>query len=148
MEFFAVADNFPAMSSRNNFPQQRGRTYTDPTPTRYNTKYHQRGGPKNYRPEHNRRLINGDDVNSLTVSIDRHLTTDGTSSQTSFSTERSFKHTKDYRQPKKIYTPPISQTGWWRITMQKAGEIGKQRVMEALQGGCVRPFQPYHVTIP
>jgi hypothetical protein len=148
MEFFTViADNFHTMSSRNNFPQQRGRTYTDPTPSRYNTKYHQRGGPKNYRPEHNRRLINGDDVNSLTVSIGRHLTTDGTSLG-SISTERSFKHTKDHRPPKKIYTPPIARTGWWRITVQKADEIGKQRVMEALQGGCVRPFQPYHVTIP
>lgn len=131
------------MSSRNNYPQQRGRTYTDPTANRYNTKYHQRGGAKNCRPERNRRLINGDDVNSLTVSIDRHLTTDGT-----FPIERASKYAKDTRQSKKIYTPPVPQKGWWRITIQKASEIGKQRVMEALQGGCARPFQPFHVIIP
>jgi hypothetical protein len=144
MDYFTfAADNFYRMTTRT---RQRGRTYTDPTASRYNTKYNQRGGPRNYRPESNRRLTNGDDVHSLTASIGRHLTTDGVSLR-SLSTERALRNTKNQRGSLKANAAPVRQAGWWRITVDKAGDIGKQRVMEAIQAACVRPFQPFHVTI-
>jgi len=136
------------MTTRSNFSNNyRGRSYTDPTPTRAHSKYNQRGGPKNYRPERNRRQINGNDVDTLMVSIDRHLTTDGNSIQELLSTGRTVNHTKGQRQSKKKNNSPIPQIAWWRITIQKAGTIGKERVMAALQARSLRPFQPYHVNI-
>lgn len=134
------------MSQRNDLSYQRTRHFSDPTPSRYGTKYHRRGGKRNNRPEPNRRTINADDVHSLTVSIDRALTTDGNTSQDSFFTDRAVKHTKNSRPSMENYSPANSRQGWWRITIPDAGKIGKQLVLESLQGKCVRPFLPYHVT--
>jgi len=135
------------MSNRNNLSHYRGRSYTDPTSSRQNSKYHQRGGAKNYRPEPNRRSTNGDDVDTLMVSIGRHLTTDGNSAQELLSTRRTVNHTKGSRQAKTKNNSAVTQTAWWRVTVQHAGKIGKERVMAAIQGRCVRPFQSYHVNI-
>ena len=135
------------MSNRNNFSQHRGRNYSDPTPSRYNTKYNQRGGAKNYRPQPNRPTNHGDDLDTLMVSIGRHLTTDGNPSQESYSSGRIVNHNKGSQHSKKKKNSSTSQMGWWRITVQQAGTIGKERVMTALQGKCVRPFLPYHVCI-
>jgi hypothetical protein len=129
------------MSTRRNYSRNRGRNYTDPTPIRHNTKYQPRGGKKNSRPEPNRRQLNGDDVDSLMTSIGRHLTTGGNPSKEFFSTAR----TKGPRPLKKKSNSSTPQIAWWRITVKKAGTIGKERVMAALQARCLRPFQPYHV---
>jgi len=136
------------MSTRSNASYNyRNRNYTDPTPLRSHTKYNQRGGPKNYRPEPNRRQINGNDLDTLMVSIDRHLTTDGNSIQELLSTGRTVNRTKGQRQLNKKNNSSIPQIAWWRVTIQKAGTIGKERVMAALQARSLRPFQPYHVNI-
>lgn len=142
------------MSNRNNFSHHRGRNHTDPTSVRYNTKYNQRGGSRNYRPEPNRRHNNGDDVDTLMESIGRHLTTDGNNPQELFSTGRTVNnHSKGYRAQRKRNNnnnnnnSSIPQINWWRITIQQVGTIGKERVMSALQARCPRPFQPYHVNI-
>jgi hypothetical protein len=132
------------MPNRNKY-SQRGRSYTDPTPSRQNSKYHQRGGAKNYRPEPNRRRANGDDVDTLMVSIGRHLTTHGNPSQELSSRGRN--QTKSLPPSKKKNDSSTNRIAWWRVTIQKAGEIGKERVMAALQARCARPFQPYHVNI-
>jgi hypothetical protein len=132
------------MSTRNNYSNYRGRNYTDPTPSRYNSKYHQRGGAKNYRPEPTRRPFNGDDVDTLMTSLGRHLTTDGNPPQRSLTAGRTNNYTKGQRPTKGKNNSPIPRTVWWRVTVQKAGTIGKERVMTTLQAGCARPFQPYH----
>lgn len=143
-----IPDHFNTMSRRNDYSQHRGRNFNRSTASRHETKYHKRGGKGNFRPEPNRPPISSDDVHSLTMSIDRHLTTDGNSSQDVFFTDRSVKHTKNHRPSREIYKPLASQKGWWRITVSEAGTIGKQLVMEAIQAKCARPFHPYHVIAP
>ncbi|CAF0839800.1 unnamed protein product [Rotaria sordida] len=135
------------MFNRNDFSHNGGKHYTDPISYRYNSKYNQRGGRKNYRPESNR---NGDDVDTLMVSINRHLTTDGNPSQNLSSRRYVTKHTQDRRPTRPTYQlkkAQINQTGWWRVTIQQAGTIGKERVMSTLKAHCPRQFQPYHYFI-
>lgn len=146
VELLILPDYIVMMSHRNDFSYQRSRHFSDPTSSRHGTKYHRRGGKRNNRPEPNRQGVNADDIHSLTVSIDRALTTDGNTSQDSFFTDRAVKHTKNSRASMETYIPPNSKKGWWRITISEAGKIGKQLVLEALQAKCLRPFLPYHVT--
>lgn len=135
------------MSNRNDLSYHRARHFSDPTPSRHGTKYHRRGGKRNNRPEPNHRPINTDDIHALTVSIGQSLTTDGNTSQDSFFTDRTVKHTKHARPSAELYSTSNAKKGWWRITVYEAGKIGKQLIMEALQAKCVRPFLPYHVII-
>jgi hypothetical protein len=140
------------MSNRNYLSRNGGRHHTDPTSSRYNSRYNQRGDPRNNRPEPNRRPTNEDDIGSLMVSIDRNLTTDGNPSQRSMPTGRIVNHTRGRRRPMRMIhqpdrNPPVNQTAWWRISIQEAGTIGKERVMSTLKTHCARHFQPYHVTI-
>ncbi|CAF3919959.1 unnamed protein product [Rotaria sp. Silwood2] len=135
------------MFNRNNFSYNGGRHYTDPTSSRYNTKYSRRGGRKDYRPESHH---NGDDVDTLMVSINRHLTTDGNPSQDLSSRRYITKRTQGHRPTRLNYqfkSAQINQTGWWRVTIQQAGIIGKERVMSTLKAHCPRQFQPYHYFI-
>ncbi|CAF1209531.1 unnamed protein product [Didymodactylos carnosus] len=146
------------MSYRN---QTRGgyRHHTDPTSSGYykgsqNVRYRTRGGPSG-RGRGNRRPT--DDVDSLTVSISDNLTTD--TSVRNFrgrvvnSTHRGGggfggprpvglfnKHTNQSQARQ-------NQTGWWRVSIPKAGHIGKDRVMSILKVHTSRQFQPYHYFI-
>jgi hypothetical protein len=79
------------------------------------------------------------------TSLGRHLTTDGNPPQRSLTAGRTNNYTKGQRPTKGKNNSPIPRTVWWRVTVQKAGTIGKERVMTTLQAGCARPFQPYHV---
>jgi len=133
------------MSHRNNYAQQRGRNYSDPTPSRFNSKYQRRGGRNNNRPEPNRAIKMNDDVDTLMVSIGRHLTTDGNPSRDTFSTQHNVNQGKGSRFQKRKQNSNVPQIGWWRITILESGDIGKDRVMAAVQGRCARPFLPYHV---
>jgi hypothetical protein len=136
------------MSNRNAFFSNGGRRYTDPTPSRYNSRYNQRNGPKNYRPEPNHSSNGGDDVDTILTSIHRHLTTDGNHSQEPSSRGRMLRYTRGRRpthsNPPLTYSP-MNQISWWRVSIQQAGTIGKERVMSALKAHCPRLFQPYHV---
>ena len=135
--------------SHRNFPTRNGgRHQSDPTASRYNAKYHQRGGAKNYRPESNRRLTGGDDIDSLMISIDRNFTTDEHPSHGAPRSGRTVNQTRGRRtsHPGRLPKPAQeNQTGWWRISIQDAGTIGKDRVMSTLKAHCIRQFQPYHV---
>lgn len=135
------------MSHRNNYAQQRGRNYSDPTPSRFNSKYQRRGGRNNNRPEPNRAIKMNDDVDTLMVSIGRHLTTDGNPSRDTFSTQHNVNQGKGSRFQKRKQNSNVPQIGWWRITILESGDIGKDRVMAAVQGRCARPFLPYHYHI-
>lgn len=142
------------MSIATNFLHNSGRNYTDSTPSRHSARFYQRGGPRYSRPQSNRGPNNFDDVDTLMVSINRDLTTDGNPTRQSLTT-RSIVHRgrgrgRDRDQSRRHPQPPIqaqSQTGWWRITIPQAGTIGKERVMSSLKAHCTRQFQPYHVTI-
>ncbi|CAF1618975.1 unnamed protein product [Adineta ricciae] len=135
------------MSNRNN---QRTRHHTDPSSSRYNNaKYHQRNGGKNNRPEFSRRQIGSDDVDRLMMSVDDDLTTN-VKSQEASSRARACKNNGNRRSTRS--TPQLrkahqNQIGWWRIMVQDAGNIGKERVMTALRTYCPRQFQAYHYYI-
>jgi hypothetical protein len=140
------------MSIVNNFSHNGGRNYTDSTSFRHTARFRQRGGPRHYRPQHNRSLTQIDDVDTLMVSINRDLTTDGNSCRQSLSTRsvvnRGRGRGRDQgRRNTYPQAQPQPQTGWWRVTIQQAGTIGKERVMSSLKAHCTRQFQHYHVNI-
>ena len=133
--------------------REGGRHYSDPTASRFNSRnrYHHRGGPNPNprRPVRDRRPTGGDDLSSLTVSISRNL-----------GTGRHFSHNPNPRRqtgassndPRPRLLPvqtradqETNQRRWWRISIQQAGVIGKERVMATLKANCIRQFQPYHV---
>jgi hypothetical protein len=139
------------MSYRKYAGREGGRHYTDPTSSssrfNNNSRYRQRG-PGNNRPTHDRRPTVGDDLDTITVSINRNLTTDGNNPRGS-SIRR---HVVDRFHRPQIIRPTgrrdednTNQAKWWRVSIQQAGAIGKERVMSTLKGFCVRQFQPYHV---
>jgi len=70
------------------------------------------------------------------LSIGRHLTTDGTSSQKSFSTERSFKHAKDYRPSKKIYKQILKdiseEAAFINLNINNINEVFRDRVKDTI----------------
>lgn len=134
------------MSNRNFLSRAGGRHHSDPVATRYNTKYNQRGGARNNRPDNNRRPTGGDDVDSLMVSINRHLTTDGNALQDNRMGGRTVRQPIRGGRPRPAsHSASENLTGWWRIAVQKAGTIGKERVMSTLKTHCPRQFQAYHV---
>jgi hypothetical protein len=140
------------MSYRNFLSRDGGRHHTDPTSSRFNntSKYHQRGrGRGNNRPISNRHPTGGDDLDTITVSIGRNLTTDGTHGPSSSGRGRFVNHSQG---PRKIYSSSSrmndaqnSETKWWRVSIPQAGAIGKERVMSTLKVHCARQFQHYHV---
>jgi hypothetical protein len=140
------------MSYRNYSTREGGRHHTDPTSSRFNTKskYHQRGRGTNNRPVPNRRPTAGDDLDTITVSIGRNLTTDGINPQGSSIRGRGRTVSRSHG-PQQIHPHSrmndrdSNQTKWWRISIPQAGAIGKERVMATLLANCARQFQPYHV---
>ena len=133
------------MAYRNYPAREGGRHHTDPTSSRYNanSKYRQRGRGTN-RPVPSRRPTVGDDLDTITVSINRNLTTDGTNSHGLSSRGRSFRPQMIRPDPRRDNSDP-NQLRWWRVSIPQAGAIGKDRVMSTLKGSCPRQFQPYHV---
>ncbi|CAF0843293.1 unnamed protein product [Rotaria sordida] len=138
------------MSYRNYPSREGGRHHTDPTSSRFNTKskYHQRGRGTN-RPVPNRRPTAGDDLDGITVSIGRNLTTGGIDSQGSSIRGRivSRSHAPQQIHPSRMNDRDHNQPRWWRISIPQAGAIGKERVMSTLKVNCLRQFQPYHYFI-
>jgi hypothetical protein len=138
------------MSYRNYSTREVGRHHTDPTPSRFNSnsKYRQRGRGTN-RPVPNRRPTSGEDLDTITVSINRNLTTDGTNSRGSAIRGRFVDRFPRPRSHPQMIRPDgrgdNNDTKWWRISIPQAGAIGKERVMSTLKGSCARQFQPYHV---
>jgi hypothetical protein len=139
------------MSYRNYSSREGGRHHTDPTSSRFNnnSRYHQRGRANN-RPVPNRRPTVGDDLDTITVSIGRNLTTDGTNSLGSSVRGRFVNHRPG---PHQIHTSggrfndrENSSTKWWRVSIPQAGAIGKERVMSTLKAHFSRQLQPYHVS--
>jgi hypothetical protein len=126
------------------------RNRTDPTSSRFhaNTRYQRRGA--GIRP--NQRPIfpqqGADGLEGITVSINRHLTTDGVSSRI-----RTIASRNDRTRPQprtapstvRMDDPSTNQVRWWRVSIPQAGTIGKDRVMSTLQAHCIRQFQAYHV---
>lgn len=131
------------MSNRKFAPRNGGRHQSDPSSSRFNSRYHQRGG-RNNRPEANRRPTGGDDMESLMASMGRHLTTDGSGSQNAGPTVRPG---RGRRPTHPVHQVQNNQVGWWRVTIPKAGTIGKERVMSTVKANCTRQFQPYHVRL-
>ena len=146
------------MSERSFQVRDGGRHHTDPTSSRFNSnaRYHRRGRGLPNRPVPNRRPTGGDDLDTITVSINRNLTTDGTSHRGVMARGRFLD-----RVPRggggggRPYPQMIrhdgrgrddGETKWWRISIPQAGAIGKERVMSTLKGSCLRQFQPYHVS--
>ncbi|CAF0983370.1 unnamed protein product [Rotaria sp. Silwood1] len=138
------------MSYRNYSSREGGRHHTDPTSSRFNSKskYHQRGRANN-RPVPNRRPNAGDDLEGITVSIGRHLTTGGIDSQGSSIRGRTVSRSYGPQQiyPSRMNDRDNNQIKWWRISIPQAGAIGKERVMSTLKVNCLRQFQPYHYFI-
>jgi len=141
-----ILDSIQNMSYRNYSSREGGRHHTDPTSSRFNQRYRQRGIGIN-RPVHNRRPT-GEDLDTITVSINRNLTTDGIHSQgqpmrgrtvSRFSRPHMIRPGGGRRDDKD------NEIKWWRISIPQAGAIGKERVMSTLKGYCERDFQPYHV---
>lgn len=140
------------MSDRAYTVREGGRHHTDPTGTRFhlnsNLRYNRRGRG-NTRPIPTRRPNSGDDLDRITVSIGRNFTTDGVSSQGSTTRSRFVNR----HAPRQIHLSnhmndrDNNQTRWWRVSIQNAGTIGKERVMSTLKAHCVRQFQPYHVNL-
>ena len=133
------------MSHRNYLSREGSRRHTDPTSRFYtNSKYRQRGRGNN-RPVPNRRQTGGDDLDRITVSIGRHLTTN--SLGPSFR-ERLVNRSQGPQQidsSNRMTGRNSNQTRWWRVSIPQAGSIGKERVMSTLRAHCIRQFQPYHV---
>ncbi|CAF3251827.1 unnamed protein product [Rotaria socialis] len=141
------------MCNRNNFTHRGGgKNYSDPISSRYYSKYNQRGGRKNYCPEPKRPVTYGDDVDTLMTTLNHTLTTNSNSTEEFSSTlqPQKFRPTRPTRltrrdnQQKRFQ---INQTGWWRVSIQQAGAIGKDRVMSTLKAHCPRQFQAYHYFI-
>ncbi|CAF1350103.1 unnamed protein product [Rotaria sp. Silwood1] len=135
------------MFNRNDFSHNGGKHHTDPISSRYNSKYNRRGDRNNYRPVFNH---NADDVDRLMASINRHLTTDVNPSQDLSSRRyvtKSIQDRRPIRSNNQLKNAQRNQIGWWRIAIQQAGEIGKERVMSTLKAHCPRQFQPYHYFI-
>ncbi|CAF4384087.1 unnamed protein product, partial [Rotaria magnacalcarata] len=138
------------MSYRNYSAREGGRHHTDPTPSRFNSqsKYHQRGRGNN-RPVPNRRPTAGDDLENITVSIGRNLTTDGVGTQRL--ARRGLIDSRPRRpiqiNPRGMNDGGNNQVRWWRISIPQAGAIGKERVLSTLKANCPRQFQPYHYFI-
>jgi hypothetical protein len=142
------------MSYRNYSSREGGRHHTDPTSSRYNTsiKYRPRGRGINNRPvrDHDRRPTGGDDLDRITVSIGRNLTTDGINNQGPPIRGRivnRFPRPQIIRPGGRRDEGDSNQIKWWRVSIQQAGAIGKERVMSTLKGYCDRDFQPYHVNL-
>jgi hypothetical protein len=105
----------------------------------------------------NRRPTGGDDLDTITVSINRNLTTDGSDSRGVMTRGRFLDRVprgggggggRPYPQVIRSDTRGRDDgdtTRWWRISIPQAGAIGKERVMSTLKGSCLRQFQPYHV---
>ena len=138
------------MSNRNYLSRDGGRHYSDPTSSRFNmkTKYYSRGRGSN-RPVPNRRPTAGaGDIDRITVSIGRNLTTDGNNVSGSTMRNRVVNRSGG---PQQIYSTGqmnnrnANQVKWWRVSIPQAGAIGKERVMSTLKVHCARQFQPYHV---
>ncbi len=150
-KYFTLIDYIQNMSYRNYSSRDRegGRHHTDPTSSRFNTnsKYRQRGRGNN-RPVPDRRPTVGDDLDTITVSIGRNLTTDGNNSHGPPIRGRIFNR---FSRPQMIRPGgrrddnDNNQTKWWRISIPQAGTLGKDRVMTTLKGYCDREFQAYHV---
>ncbi|CAF2403236.1 unnamed protein product [Rotaria sp. Silwood2] len=138
------------MSYRNYPSREGGRHHTDPTSSRFNakSKYHQRGRGNN-RPLPNRRPTAGEDLDGITVSIGRNLTTGGIDSQGSSIRGRlvSRSHAPQQIHSSRMNDRDNNQSKWWRISIPQAGAIGKERVMSTLKVNCLRQFQPYHYFI-
>lgn len=132
------------MSYRNTFNHNAGKHYSDPVSSRYNFKYNRRGGRNSYRQEFNCTMNNGDDIDILTKTIDRSLRSSDNFNQDS-SVNRSFRNRRPIRSNHQSKHSQMNQTGWWRVTIEKAGIIGKDRVISTLKAHCPRQFQPYHV---
>ncbi len=137
------------MSYRNYSTREGGRHHTDPTPARFNnkSKYHQRGRGNN-RPVPNRRPTAGDDLDTITVSIGRHLTTDGTNPRVPSVRGRTVSRSHGPQQiqlSNRMNDRDNVQLKWWRVSIPQAGAIGKERVMSTLLANCARQFQHYHV---
>ncbi|CAF2033580.1 unnamed protein product [Rotaria magnacalcarata] len=138
------------MSYRNYSAREGGRHHTDPTPSRFNSqsKYHQRGRGNN-RPVPDRRPTAGDDLENITVSIGRNLTTDGVGTQRL--ARRGLIDSRPRRpiqiNPRGMNDGGNNQVRWWRISIPQAGAIGKERVLSTLKANCPRQFQPYHYFI-
>ena len=139
------------MSYRNFLSRDDGRRHTDPTSSRFNNnaRYHQRGGGRgNNRPVPNRRPTGGDDLDTITVSLNRNFTTDGVDSQGSFTRGRVVHPQRGPQQIRPLHRNmdrQANQMPWWRVSIPQAGTIGKERVMSTLKVHCARQFQPYHV---
>ncbi len=151
MILFLIVDKKQKMSYRNYSTREGGRNHTDPTSSRFNSnsKYRQRGRGTN-RPVPNRRPTGGDDLDTITVSVHRNLTTDGTDSRSSAVRGRFLdRFPRPRSHPQFIRSDGRRDDGgdtkWWRISIPQAGAIGKERVMSTLKGSCPRQFQPYHV---
>ena len=110
------------MSQRQFVTRDVGRRQTDPSSSssRFNTnrKYQRRGG---------------NDLESITVSIHRNLSTGGPQ-------RRRFEP-----QPIRSTQQTSPDEKWWRVSIPQAGSIGKDRVMSTLKANCLRQFQPFHV---
>ena len=136
------------MAYRNYGGREGGRHHTDPTSSRFNsnTRFRQRGQGTN-RPIPNRRPTGGDNVDTITVSIGRNLTTDGTNSNGPMMRGRTVSR---FARPRPLgpgrHDNATNEPMWWRISIPQAGTIGKDRVMSTLKGSCARQFQPYHVS--
>ncbi|UJR20686.1 hypothetical protein I4U23_023808 [Adineta vaga] len=141
------------MSSYREFSSREGgRHHTDPTSSRFNNKsrYHQRGRVNN-RPVPNRRPTAGDDLESITVSIGRNLTTDGSNTHNPLMRGRlGNSRTRPHQihpTGSRLQDRENNQTKWWRISISRAGVVGKTAVMAALKAYFPRQLLPYHYFI-
>ncbi|CAF1369398.1 unnamed protein product [Adineta steineri] len=143
------------MSYRNEMSREGGRHHTDPTSSRFNvrSRYHQRGRLNN-RPVPNRRPTAGDDLETITVSIGRDLTTDRTYSHNP--STRGGRVVRPGVRPREIHPSGGSgrsmdrdnnQVKWWRVSIPQAGAIGKDLVMSTLKAHFTRQLLPYHYFI-
>ena len=113
------------------------------------SKYYRRYHQNDHRPERNYHPIN-QDFDTVVKSINRYLTTNSLASgQLSSMPYRTIrKHNRrpafwNYQQK----NSEINQTGWWCVSIEQAGAIGKERAMSTLKVHCPRYFQPYHVNV-
>lgn len=140
------------MSNRNYLSREVGRHYTDPTSSRFDnrSRYHQRGrGRGNNRPVPNRPPTGGDELDTITVSINRNLTTDGVN----IGGPSRGRLVRQRPGPRPIH--PMgggrfndrinSEVKWWRVSIPQAGTIGKDLVMSTLKAHFTRQLLPYHV---
>ena len=137
------------MSNRNYSSHGDGRRHTDPSSSRFNTlsRYHPRGGGRgNNRPVQISRNIDGNDLRTITVSLDRDLLTDGSHSRAPLMHRGRFGPRDARPRPGPRPIPQETQAKWWRVSMPQVGANSKERVMSTLRAHCIRQFQPYHVS--